>query len=90
MRAIEIQDLAGQLPSITVDHVGISGCAGAYLVVDNQADSGFDGLTFTNNTLGGSSGNGIYLNNPGSPNAGRGRITGNESAPGSAFSTFLN
>ncbi len=90
MHAIGIQDFAGQLPSITVDHVGISGCASASCVLDNQTNSGYDGLTFTNNTLGGSSTNAINLFNPGSPNGGRGRITGNTSAPGSTFSTFLN
>ena len=90
MRAIEIQDFVGQLPSVTVDHVGILGCASTNCVNDNQIYSGYDGLTFTNNTVGGSSTNAITLSNPSAPNAGHGRILGNGSLAGSTFSTFLN
>ena len=90
MRAVQIQDWAGQLPSITVDHVGIENCGAGGCVVDNEIFSGYDGLTFTNNTLSGSTASAISLSNPGSPNAGRGRITGNTSTPGSTFATFLS
>jgi len=90
MRAVATQDFAGQLPGIIIDHVGMEGCTGGYCVFDNQQFSGYDAFTFTDNTLGGSSVDAIYVANPGSPNAGRGRITGNTSYPGSSFGTFLS
>jgi Pectate lyase superfamily protein len=89
MYGVFVQDAFAQ-QGITVDHVGFEGLTGSYGIVDNQIFSGYDAFTFANNTLKGSATDAIYLANPGSVNAGAGRITGNTAAPGSSFGTFLS
>jgi hypothetical protein len=68
---------AGMRQQITVNGVNLSGLAGNYGALIEQNDSGFDGLTFTNNTLNGTSSSAIQLASPSMPNAGGGHITGN-------------
>jgi hypothetical protein len=76
---VQVSDSGQSEQNVTICNVNFDGLAGSFGIVLTQTTSGMDGITFTGNTLAGSSTNAIKIYNPDSntPNGGGYYLYGN-------------